>query len=188
MNVDSPTSTLGRDLRALRKSRGMTLEAVAKALGKSVGWISQVERDISNPEISALREFAELYQVPMSLFFGSAVVPSGEEGRIVRAAGRRRIGEGTEGFVEELLSPDLTDSFEVIHSSFSPGAKMMDGRVRPTQEVVYMVSGKLDVWIGEAQFTVGAGDSFRVKNERLRWANPYSETATTVWVISPPVY
>jgi len=44
-DIPSDARTLGADLRALRKARGMTLIALADALGKSVGWLSQVERD-----------------------------------------------------------------------------------------------------------------------------------------------
>ena len=34
------SQTLGADLRALRKARGVTLAALADALGRSVGWLS----------------------------------------------------------------------------------------------------------------------------------------------------
>ena len=43
---DQPAS-LGADLRALRKARGVTLAELAADLNRSVGWLSQVERDLS---------------------------------------------------------------------------------------------------------------------------------------------
>ena len=39
-------NTLGADIRALRKARGLTLAELAQTLGRSVGWLSQVERDM----------------------------------------------------------------------------------------------------------------------------------------------
>ena len=36
------TGTLGVDLRALRKSRGVTLTDLSEKMGRSVGWLSQV--------------------------------------------------------------------------------------------------------------------------------------------------
>jgi transcriptional regulator with XRE-family HTH domain len=181
------TQTLGADLRSLRKSRGLTLEAVSARLGKSVGWLSQVERDLSTPEPGDLDAMAAIFGVPLTLFSAPAT-PASEAGRIVRATGRRAIGERTEGLVEDLLSPDLTDAFEVIHSTFLPGAARAEPVNRPTAELAVMVAGKLDVWLGESPFTVAAGDSFRVRGEALRWANPYDAPAVAVWVISPPVY
>ncbi len=183
----SPRS-LGADIRALRKSRGMTLTDLAAALGRSVGWLSQVERDKSDPSITDLRAIAQALGVPMSLLFAHASAPADEQGYIVRAGARRPMGSGEEGLIEELLSPDLTDDFEVVHSTFQPGSKLPTPTLRPTQELGYMLAGKLDLTIGGRRFTVTQGDSFRIRNELHEWANPYDEPAIAIWVIAPPVY
>ena len=179
--------TLGADLRSLRKQRGLTLEGLSGLLGKSVGWLSQVERDLSTPEQADLDAMAAIFDVPLTLF-STTRAESSETGKIVRKDGRRSIGEREVGLVEELLSPDLTDSFEVIHSTFQPGSERIDPVLRETQEVGFMVSGKLDIWISGEKFTVATGDTFRIRNEPQRWANPYDTPAVAVWVISPPVY
>ena len=183
----SNVRTVGADLRSLRKSRKLTLEDLAGQLGKSVGWLSQVERDLSTPEPDDLTHMARIFDVPQSLFSGPAT-PASEVGRVVRKTKRRAIGERVPGLVEDLLSPDLTDSFEVVQSTFLPGAAITEAVRRETQELGVILSGKLDIWLGDQAFTVGAGDSFRVRDETLRWANPYDTPAVAVWVISPPVY
>jgi len=98
------------------------------------------------------------------------------------------MGSGEEGLIEELLSPDLTDDFEVVHSTFRPRSKMQIPATRPTQEVGYMISGRLHLTIGGREFTVGPGDSFRIRGEPYRWSNPHDEPAVAIWVIAPPVY
>ena len=182
------SDSLGADLRALRKSRGLTLAQMASTLGRSVGWVSQVERDMSRPSISDLRAIAGAFDVPISLFFGQTEAPEPEQGYVVRQGARRRIGSGEAGLVEELLSPDLTDEFEVVHSVFEPGAKLTAPNIRPTQEVGYLISGKLDMMIGGREFTIHPGDSFRIRGEAHSWANPYSDPAIAIWVIAPPIY
>ncbi|MCI2400203.1 XRE family transcriptional regulator [Aliiroseovarius subalbicans] len=182
------TKTLGADIRALRKGRGLTLSDLATTLGRSVGWLSQVERDMSEPSISDLRELAQALGVPMSFLFAHASAPVEEQGYVVRAGSRRRMGSDEEGLIEELLSPDLTDDFEMVHSTFAPHSAMQTPADRPTQEVGYLVSGKLDLEIGGRRFTVGPGDSFRIKHEPYCWANPYDTLAVAIWVIAPPVY
>lgn len=182
------STSLGADLRALRKARGLTLSDLADSLGRSVGWLSQVERDLSRPSVDDLRQIAAVLGVPLSLFFGQAPAPADEAGFIVRRGARRPIGSGEAGLTEELLSPDLTDAFEVVHSTFEPRSALSAPTVRPTQEVAYILSGRLDLDIGGRRFTVNPGDSFRIRGEAFRWMNPHDEPAVAIWVIAPPVY
>lgn len=186
-NPPHETRTLGADLRALRKARGLTLSEIADALGKSVGWMSQVERDISAPSISDLRALAGLLDVSVSSLFRVAAA-AGEEGFIVRHNARRLIGSRSAGLVEELLSPDLTDDFEVVHSTFEPHASIATTISRPTQEVGYIVSGQLDLWIEDTCFHLSVGDSFRIRGQSYRWSNPHDLPCRAIWVIAPPVY
>jgi len=189
VNTQAPlTASLGADIRALRKARGLTLNDIATRLDRSVGWLSQVERDLSEPTISDLRQIAGCLEVPMSMLFGHTHAPSCEQGYVVRAGARRPMGSGEEGLIEELLSPDLTDDFEMVHSTFLPRSKMQTPADRPTQEVGYIISGRLDLLISGRAFTVGAGDSFRIRHETYHWSNPYDEPAVAIWVIAPPVY
>ena len=166
----------------------MTLQEIADGLGRSVGWVSQVERDLSEPSISDLRRIAGLLDVNVSLLFGTPDAPADEAGYVVRAGARRPIGSGESGLVEELLSPDLSDDFEVVHSTFQPRSRRGEVHTRPTQEVGYLISGKLDMVIGERRFTLTPGDSFRIRGEPFEWINPYDDPAVAIWVIAPPVY
>ncbi|MDW3118520.1 XRE family transcriptional regulator [Roseovarius pacificus] len=180
--------TLGADLRALRKARGLTLNAMAERLNRSVGWLSQVERDMSDPSITDLRHMAAVLDVPVSMLFGQPSGPVDEAGHVVRQGARRRIGSGAAGLIEELLSPDLTDDFEMVHCTFEPHSRIGEVVTRPTQEVGYLISGKLDLIIAERRFTLHPGDSFRVRAEPFEWINPYDAPAVAIWVIAPPVY
>lgn len=189
MTFNAETSrSLGADLRTLRRARGLTLADLAGTLGRSVGWLSQVERDISEPSITDLRHIAAVLDISVSMLFGHAPAPAQEAGHIVRRAARRPIGSNEAGLVEELLSPDLTDDFEMVHSTFEPHSRIGEVVTRPTQEVGYIISGKLDLVIAGKRFTVGPGDSFRIRGEPFEWINPYDNAAEAIWVIAPPVY
>ena len=180
--------TLGADLRALRKARGMTLAALAHHLGRSVGWLSQVERDKSDPSIADLRQIASVLDVPVSMLCRHDAVADIEQGYIVRKSARRAIRTTIEGLHEELLSPDLTDEFEMVYSTFAPGSFIRNPVTRATQEVGYIVSGRLIIEIKGVSYTIQPGDSFRIRGEAFRWSNPYDEPAVAIWVIAPPVY
>ena len=179
---------LGEDLRALRRQRGMTLAELAARVDRSVGFLSQVERGLSDIGIADLRAVAQVLAVPLSWFLVHDEIEAAERGRVVRWGRRRRIGSPDSGHSEELLSPDLGGSFEVIHCVFEAGAESPAAITRPTEETGYVISGELELWIGGHYFHVFAGDSFQVNGEPQRWRNPGAERAEVVWVIAPPVY
>ncbi|RUU14413.1 XRE family transcriptional regulator [Mesorhizobium sp. USDA-HM6] len=185
---DNGERLLAGDLRALRKARGLTLAEIALKLGRSVGWVSQVERGLSVPSLGDLRAFAELFGVPLSLFFSHDVPVEEERGVVVRAGSRRSLGTSESGLVEELLSPDLGGSFEMLRSVFAPGAEMKTEARRPTEEAGYVVSGVFEIEIGGVWHRLGEGDSFRFEGKPFRWRNPGAEPAVVIWVVSPPVY
>ncbi len=181
-------SHAGRELRGLRKARGLTLAELALALGRSVGWLSQVERGVSEPAIRDLRRAADFFGLPLGFFFRNDDAPAEERGRIVRAAARHPLGTGEDGLVEELLSPDLGGSFELVRSVFKAGAALPQPQQRSTEEAGYVVSGTLELEIDGTWFRLAPGDSFRFAGEAHRWRNPGATDAVVVWVISPPVY
>lgn len=179
---------LASDIRALRKARSMTLAEIALKLGRSIGWLSQVERGLSIPSLGDLRAFAELFEVPVSLFFSHDVPDESERGVIVRAGRRRALGTTESGLIEELLSPDLGGSFEMLRSVFAPGAELAEHALRPTEEAGYVVSGIFEIEIAGNWHRLEVGDSFRFENKPFRWRNPGTEPTVVIWTVSPPVY
>ncbi|MDP3895114.1 MAG: XRE family transcriptional regulator [Mesorhizobium sp.] len=179
---------LANDLRALRKVRGLTLADLAATLGRSIGWVSQIERGLSRPAIGDLRAFAGAYGVPISLFFAHDVPSEAERGVIVRAGRRRALGTAESGLVEELLSPDLGGSFELLRSEFAAGAGPREAAVRATEEAGYVVSGRFDIEIDGVWHALGEGDSFRFREKPFRWRNPGDVPAVVIWAVAPPVY
>ena len=63
---------IGSDIRALRRSRNWTLNDLAEQLDRSVGWLSQVERNVSEPALDDIRKIAGLFSLPVSFFFTDA--------------------------------------------------------------------------------------------------------------------
>ncbi len=179
---------LGEEIRKLRKARGKSLEELGEAIGRSISFLSQVERGGATASIADLKGIAQLLGVPLGWFFVNDRVPLNERGRIVRSSSRRQLGTVTSGFLEELLSPDIGGSFEMLLSRFEPGAALASPLLRDTEEEGYVVAGVLDVWMSKKKFRVTAGDSFRIVREPFRWANPGDQEAVVVWVIAPPSY
>jgi transcriptional regulator with XRE-family HTH domain len=76
---------IGSALRARRQELGLTMQAVADAAGLSVGFISQVERDLTAPSLSSLASLAEVLQTPMGAFLTQPEMAGGTTRRDDRA-------------------------------------------------------------------------------------------------------
>jgi len=139
------SAAVGRMIRSLRKSKGLTIPELALRIGRSVGFVSQVERGLSQASIQDLRTIAQEFDVPLSWFFQHDDVPAEERGFVVRAANRRTVGNSVAGLTEQLLSPDLGGAVEIIRSVFEPGAELPSIEQRDTEEAAYDDSGALAV-------------------------------------------
>ncbi|WP_212526014.1 XRE family transcriptional regulator [Actibacterium sp. MT2.3-13A] len=180
---------IGDDIRALRKSRGITLKQLAAAVGRSVGWLSQVERGQTEPSVRDLGRIAEQFGIQISFFFRSAARREEERGLVLRNDDRMPIGSSATGLTEELLSPTLSGAFELIRSTFAPRSAS-EGTIpaRPSEDGGVLISGRLCLTIGTLQVELEPGDSFQFREQDYAWRNPGNEPAVVIWVVSPPIY
>lgn len=187
--------TLGDDIRQLRKARGFTLQDLADRSGKSIGFLSQVERNLTKPSVGALQDISEALGVHIGWFFQVDVeADSVERQYIVRKEHRRRISyselSSTDylGFHDHLLSANLNGKLVLGHSRYQPGASTGDDTYQHDgEEAGLVLSGTLELTIDDDVFTLREGDSFSFPSDRPhKFANP-SETDDTivVWANTP---
>ncbi|MCU4162032.1 cupin domain-containing protein [Acidiphilium sp. AL] len=182
---------IGTQIRDLRRAKGLTLTELAASIGKSVGYISQIERNLSPVTISALQEIADVLQVQIGWFFqGHGRGSPDEINFIVRKDNRRILTLSGSGITEELLSPNLSGQLEVILTRFAPGASTGErDRVRRGEEAGVVMSGALELWVDDKRFRLEEGDSFSFQSVGPhRCRNPGSTPAIVLWVITPPSY
>ena len=169
----------------------MTLQELGDAIGKSVGYVSQIERNKSTLTIAALMGISTALGVPMNWFFedtGNAV--PGERDVVVRKGSRRSMRFTNLGIREELLSPNLRGPLELLLSSLEPGASSgEDPYSHSGHEAGIVIRGTLELWVGDRCFRLEEGDSFAFPStEPHRCRNPGEIQTKVVWVITPPSY
>jgi transcriptional regulator with XRE-family HTH domain len=185
-DADEP---IGARIRELRKAHGRTLADVAAAVGISVSYLSQIERDVSRLPISVLKQIADALGVHMNWFFHSGQQgPPEERDVIVRAANRRNLTFTGLGITEELLSPNLAGPLELLISTIHPSADS-EFYAHDGAEAGVVIEGTLQLWVGERHFQLAVGDSFAFSStEAHRCANHGSSPVKVLWVITPPHY
>ena len=186
---------LGSEIRQLRKVRGITLQQLALATGKSVGFLSQVERNLTKPSVAALQDISEALSVHIGWFFpDDSPGPVAEREFIVRRQNRRRLTysehSGTEylGLHESLLSANLNGNLALGLSRYEPGASTGDDSYgHDGEEAGLVLSGTLELTIDGVVHLLQAGDSFSFKSGlQHRYANPSATDETVVvWANTP---
>ena len=134
---------------------------MASAVGISVSYLSQIERDVSRLPIGVLKRIADELGVHMNWFFptGTRAGPSDERDIIVRASNRRNLTFTGLGITEELLSPNLAGPLELLISTIQPGADS-EFYSHDGAEAGLVMQGTLQLWVGDRHFQLERGDSF----------------------------
>jgi transcriptional regulator with XRE-family HTH domain len=180
---------VGEMIRDLRTARGVTIAELAEKTGRSVGYISQVERDQSGITIGTLQQVADALSVGINWFFqGQANAPPEERDIIVRKDNRRILDLSAKGVVQELLSPTLTGQIELMITTFQPVSRTgRGGRLRKSEEAGVLLTGTLDLHVDGKCFHLTAGDSYTLRHKgRHRFENRGSIPAVLVCVVTPP--
>jgi transcriptional regulator with XRE-family HTH domain len=177
---------LGMRLKEFRIKRGLSQTELAKLVGVTPSTISQVESNLIYPSLPAVLKMAEVLSVEVSSFFQESVdmrdriiFPAAEaldvkfpdlpEGSIV---GKRMTPldfdlKAEPYLIEILPNKDLPSHF-FIHKG---------------EEVGYLLSGKLQLKLEKAVYTIRSGDVIYLTTEMpSQWRNPGPGVARLVWI------
>jgi transcriptional regulator with XRE-family HTH domain len=165
----------------------MTLRELADAAGVTESFLSQVEREVASPSIASVQRIAGALGLAIAELFVEEPSPS----QVVARAARRRIEYPGLGSVDEFLTNGLSGRLQVIISTIAPGGGTGQEAYAhdSDEEVVVVLEGSLDLWVGPEHYRLNAGDavthSSRVPH---RNTNPGPGVARVLFCITPPSY
>ncbi len=178
---------LGARIRALRLARGETLRKLAAQAGVTESFLSQVERGVASPSIASVQRIARALGTSIAELFAT----DDRAGIIVRADDRRRVVYQGLGAVDEFLTRATDGRLQVIMSTIQPGGGTGDEAYThdSDEEVVVVLEGVLDLWVGQEHYRLETGDavthSSRVPH---RNTNPGPGVARVLFCITPPSF
>ena len=178
---------LGARIRSLRVARGETLRKLAAQAGVTESFLSQVERGVASPSIASVQRIARALGTSIAELFAA----DDRAGIVVRAADRRRVVYQGLGAVDEFLTRATDGRLQVIMSAIQPGGGTGDEAYThdSDEEVVVVLEGVLDLWVGPEHYRLESGDavthSSRVPH---RNTNPGPGVARVLFCITPPSF
>jgi transcriptional regulator with XRE-family HTH domain len=67
--ASAPKRSIGKTLRRIRESKGLTLKKVEEQTGIGVSHLSQIENDLRNINVTKLEKLADCYECEVADFF-----------------------------------------------------------------------------------------------------------------------
>ncbi len=176
---------LGSALRAARLACRLTLRVTASEAGLSASFVSALERGVTGASLATLKRLTGVYGTTVAALLRTPAVGAG---RLVRAR-ERRVAEPGDGIrIEDLAT--LPTQLESQLFVLGPGASSDGYYAHPGEEFMFVLDGRLGVWLDEAEYyELEAGDALTFPStldHRFRALGP--ESTRLIWVNTPPTF
>ena len=154
---------IGREVRAFRRKKGITVADLSQSTGLSIGMLSKIENGNTSPSLTTLQTLAHSLSVPLTSFFRGfeearvAVHTKSGEGVELEREGTRanhqydllgHIGANASGVIVEPYLITLSDEADIF-PTFQHGGI----------ETIYMLEGEVDYRHGDDIYPLKPGDT-----------------------------
>jgi transcriptional regulator with XRE-family HTH domain len=174
---------IGPRLRAARKARRMTIEALADATGLTKSFLSKLERDATSASVASLLRVCDALGLRPGTLFDTPATS------LVRGDDAPSVNYGGDGVRDALLTPSSEQAVMAFRSDIEPGGNSgaepytMDADI----EVAHVITGAIELTVGVDIHLLEAGDTLTYDpREPHTWRNPSAtEAARVLWLLTP---
>ncbi|WP_298957662.1 cupin domain-containing protein [uncultured Methylobacterium sp.] len=155
---------VGARLRLVRIRHGLSQRALAKRAGVVNSTISLIESGQSNPSVGALKRILDAVPIGLAEFFSLAPEPA--ERAFYAAEDLVEIGKGRISY-RQVGDSLFGRALQILRERYEPGADT--GRVplvHDGEEGGIVLSGRLEVTVGDERRILGPGDAYYFTSRR----------------------
>ncbi len=175
---------IGSKIKALRIANGLTQEELADRSELSKGFISQVENNLTSPSIATLIDVLQCLGTDLKNFFGDD-----EDNQIVFSKEDyfEKEDNQLENVVEWIIPNAQKNLMEPILLTLRPGGSTYPDNPHEGEEFGYVLSGAVDVIVGNRSFHAEKGESFYYEAKYKHYLES-KKGAQIIWVSCPPSF
>jgi transcriptional regulator with XRE-family HTH domain len=182
-----PAEGVGRRLKELRRSRGLTLTQLAERTNLSVGSLSQVERGLVSPTIRTVYAVSTALGVsPAWIIDPDSVKAQDPDGPYIVRSTRRKPFFNRNGVTKHLATPEVEARYTGFIVTLEPNGSSGDEQyTHAGEEIGLVLSGSLILEIEDKTYRVNTGDSFAFPRSLAhRFYNDTSMDTVVFWINS----
>ncbi len=178
---------VGRNLKAIRKERMVSLKEIADQCGLTVSFLSQVETGKALPSITTLKLVAEKLNTTISYIMGEE---HSDPSPIIRAGERKKINYAQGITMYLLSSTDKNRQMEPLLFRLDPKASSGKSSYKHFgQEFVLVLKGVLEITLNDQSYVLKKGDSIYFNSAIPHsFRNIDKKETEAVWIDTPPSF
>lgn len=186
---------IGVRLRRLREARKLSQRQLAARAGVTNGMISMIEQAKVSPSVANLKKILDGLPISLAEFFGDDV---GETKTFWKKDEMPAIrppvvhGPDAAGAMLSLLRLGRAgqNNLMLLHETYDPGADTGPALYsHESEEAGIIVSGTIEITVGEEVMTLGAGDGYIFDSRRPhRFHNNGTEPCVLISACTPPTF
>ena len=174
---------IGAQLRAARLAARKSMADVAEEAGLTKGFLSKLERDLTNVSVASLIRICGALNVSVGSLFQAS------KGEVIRRGAYPPIDFGGTGVREYLLTPSGEKRVQAILSDIEPGGGSGDEpySLPADVEFVFVLAGQLQISVAGEQVRLERGDAFTFPagSQHTFRASRAAGPTQVLWVFSP---
>ena len=189
---------LGDKIREARKRKRITLNQLAEMSGLTASYISQAERNLTEPSLSSLRKLSAALQLPLYFFLDDDIPQT----QVIRADQRRKLAIPGSEIVYEYLSPvTMLEAERLLMRAGRKGFVLLAAgagcridaedyvRHDVAEECITVLTGVITVDCLHEEYHLYEGDSVYIRRGiPHKVYNPSNGVATALICLTPPVH
>jgi len=183
-------SVIGTSIKRLREEQGTTLREMAKDVGVSPSFLSQVEQGKASPSLATLKSIANALQSTV----GRLVGDDGEQGhdRLVMTERQRKAFKQSGNGVQMYLLSESNPYKQMQPLLFKLGPSAASGESTYShygQEFILVLKGSLEITLGDKNYKLKKGDSIYFNSSTPHsFKNMFKGQTEALWVVTPPSF
>lgn len=184
----SESVSIGAKVKVLRTQKKLTLKQLSEETGLSIGFLSQLERGLSNIAVDSLTKIATVFGVPISDFFMDSKLAPGQGPVRSFDIPPMYISPQIIAFIHSHNVGDYDLLPRVYHLMPIPDVDTMELEMYNHQgeEFIYVLEGIVTMYVGNRQYEMYPGDSLQVKSHiDHNWVNRTNKEAKILTINYP---
>lgn len=180
---------VGNKISEYRRIHNLTIKEFSQITGLSSALLSQLERGLGNPSLSALESIASALGISLSLLFEDEVT---NESLILRKEDRKTIYNPDHKHVlYDVLTPSpLNSNVELLLMNLSANSITYgDYSTHVEEELAYILEGNVNILFEEERFLLREEDTIRIlPNRKHKFQNNTDKDIKVLFIKSKPNY